>query len=121
MALATEVAEFLANFLVLGVTKVMKLKTTLYLTCALIFVGTGILLIYSEINGSVIEDNNMFYPVLLLFINLGIVAEFDVVYLINAEYFPPAILGTAYGICNVVARLISILAPFVAKLEHPWP
>ena len=121
MALATEVAEALANFIMMAVTKVMRLKTALYVFCALILAGTSVLFIYTSVQNEGVKENDVVYPIFLLFINLGIVAEFDIVYLINAEYFQPAILATAYGICNVAARSISILAPLVGRISNPWP
>lgn len=47
MALATEVAEALANFIMMGVTKVMRLKTALFMFCGLILGGTSVLFIYT--------------------------------------------------------------------------
>ena len=49
MALATEVAEALANFIMMGVTKIMPLKTALYMFCMLILTGTSVLFIYTSV------------------------------------------------------------------------
>ena len=53
--------------------------------------------------------------------NLGVVIAFDVAYLINAQLFPTVLLATAYGVCNILGRFISIFSPIVAKLPHPIP
>jgi hypothetical protein len=30
-------------------------------------------------------------------------------------------LATAYGVCNILGRSISIFSPIVAKIQHPVP
>ena len=124
MSLSVEFAEFMSSLVCLFITKIMPLKTALVLFSTLVCLGTTCLLIYT--NSTLTDrtrdpkDGNL-YPIILLLINFGVVASFDVAYLINAEYFPPAILSTAYGVCNVVGRLVSIFSPIIAKAPHPLP
>ena len=35
--------------------------------------------------------------------------------------FPTKICGTAFGICNIFARFVSITAPFIAEMAIPLP
>ena len=58
---------------------------------------------------------------LILVTNFGIVAAFDIAYLINAELFPTILLSTAFGCCNILARLTSILSPIAANIPQPYP
>lgn len=37
------------------------------------------------------------------------------------DLFPTLLLATAFGFCNVTARLISISAPMIALTSHPMP
>ena len=53
--------------------------------------------------------------------NFGVVCAFDVAYLINVELFPTIVLATAYGVCNIVGRFVSIFAPLAARIPNPMP
>lgn len=46
----------------------------------------------------------------------GITAAFCVVYAVTSELFPTVVRNTAMGICSMVARISSILSPFVIYL-----
>lgn len=37
------------------------------------------------------------------------------------ELFPTIFLGTAYGACNIIGRLVAISSPLVARAEQPIP
>ena len=58
---------------------------------------------------------------LIMVTNLGVVIAFDIAYLINPELFPTILLASAYGICNIFGRAVSIFAPIVAKIPNPYP
>lgn len=66
-------------------------------------------------------SDNLVSAGLIMVTNLGVVISFDLAYLINPELFPTVLLATAYGVLNVFGRLITILAPIIAKLPHPLP
>ena len=65
--------------------------------------------------------STVFNSALILLTNFGIVCAFDIAYLINAELFPTILLSTAFGCCNVLARLTSILSPIAANMQQPYP
>jgi len=71
---------------------------------------TGIMLFMSFYKGESQIPNAALY--FLLFTGCG--TAFDLVYLIVNESFPTIFRGTAYGACNVLGRLVTILAPMVA-------
>lgn len=122
MSLAIETAELMASFVCLFITKLISLKNSLLLFCLFVCSGAVMLLVFLNNQGSEpSKAQDLVLPVLLLIINFGTDASFTVAYLINTDIFPPSILATAYGVCNVMGRLISILAPLVAKAPHPWP
>ena len=125
MAFSTELAELLGIITCIYATRVMTLKNALMVACGYICFGSIVLLIfmtnYINEDGTSKDNTGLAYPLILLVINWGINVAFDLAYLINVEYFPPSILATAYGICNLLCRLISILSPFVAKLPSPYP
>ena len=52
---------------------------------------------------------------------LGNAAAFSLVFLANSALFPPLFISTCFGVCNIGARLVTILAPMVAEIEYPYP
>ena len=120
LSLATEFAEFLASIACLFVQERMDLKKALTFFCSLIALGSfGMLFIAEDMVKG--ENSSNWNVLLILMTNLGIVAAFDVAYMINAQLFPTVMLATAYGCCNVLGRLVTIGAPVVAVLPQPWP
>eukprot|EP00350_Pseudokeronopsis_sp_OXSARD2_P006988 CAMPEP_0170543142 /NCGR_PEP_ID=MMETSP0211-20121228/2357_1 /TAXON_ID=311385 /ORGANISM="Pseudokeronopsis sp., Strain OXSARD2" /LENGTH=75 /DNA_ID=CAMNT_0010846443 /DNA_START=1331 /DNA_END=1558 /DNA_ORIENTATION=- len=51
----------------------------------------------------------------------GMSGGLNLIYLANALLFPPILAGTAIGICNMFARVSTMLAPEVAELPDPIP
>merc|ERR1711862_175481 len=47
---------------------------------------------------------------------LGTSAAFALIYLYSAEMFPTEVRNTALGTCSMVARLGSLVAPYIASL-----
>ncbi len=52
---------------------------------------------------------------------LGVAAACNVVTILNLTVFPSDFMSTSFGICNIFARLSSILAPIIAELDDPLP
>jgi uncharacterized membrane protein YagU involved in acid resistance len=51
----------------------------------------------------------------------GINCAFSLCYIITAEYFPPIVCSRVFGICNIFARVSTILSPLIAELAAPIP
>lgn len=60
-------------------------------------------------------------PIFVILAKFGICMNFVLVYTATNLCFPSDFLGTAYGICNLFARAISIGAPQVAEIPDPIP
>jgi hypothetical protein len=60
-------------------------------------------------------------PFMLTMAKSGIKVTLDTCYLANAILFPAIFAGTAFGICNVGAKVSSILSPMLAEFEAPTP
>ncbi len=52
---------------------------------------------------------------------IGISAGFNLIYLINADVFPTLFAASAMGICNLLARIITVMSPQVAELPGATP
>ena len=59
--------------------------------------------------------------ILVLFTRSGIKCTFDSCYLANSTIFPAIFAGTAFGICNFGAKLVTIFAPVMAEIKPPVP
>jgi MFS family permease len=68
------------------------------------------------------ENDNCYECTFLVFgTRFGISSAFNIVYLLTFQIFPTEFLSTAFGICNVLARLATIFAPMVAEISGFTP
>ncbi len=51
----------------------------------------------------------------------GIATPLFLCYLANSTIFPAIYAGTAFGFCNLAAKICSVFAPIVAELDKPIP
>lgn len=119
LSLATECAEFLASVICLFIERVMDLRKALLMCMILVALGSLGICFVGESSGDMVE--NLESAGLILVTNMGAVAAFDIAYLINAQLFPTAVLATAYGVCNILGRGVSIGSPITARIAAPWP
>jgi hypothetical protein len=97
-------AEVFASLVCGTIIRFISLKLSLFIFCVISVIASFLLIFFGNGTGTLIS-------ILILFTNFGIVSAFDIAYLINIELFPTIFLATAYGCCNVLGRLISILSP----------
>ena len=45
----------------------------------------------------------------------------NVNYIATAQIFPAIYTGTAFGVCNIFAKLVSISSPILAEMQEPIP
>jgi hypothetical protein len=57
----------------------------------------------------------------LLLAKGGVKMTFNIVYLANSQIFPAIFAGTAFGICNIGAKLATIFSPYMAEVDPPTP
>eukprot|EP00347_Sterkiella_histriomuscorum_P017063 403350803 len=60
-------------------------------------------------------------PVFILLARFGVGSTFNICYLANSQMFPTIFSGTAFGICNIFAKLATIISPMLAEVERPVP
>ena len=86
-----------------------------YITAFLTASAGGILLvIFYNASGTLIA-------VFVLFARFGISFAFNLSYLATPQMFPVALCTTAFGICNLFARFLTILSPIIAEAPNPIP
>jgi len=54
---------------------------------------------------------NFLMPLFVGVARMGVSSCFNLLYIINAEIFPTLFSATAMGICNFLARIVSIMSP----------
>lgn len=60
-------------------------------------------------------------PFVVLITRSGIKCTFDSCYLANSTIFPAIFAGTAFGICNIGAKVVTIFSPLTAEVKAPIP
>lgn len=114
ISIFSSLAEVIASIVCGTITRFYDLKKILIFFCMFSFVAAFLLVFLG--NG-----DNEYIALLILFANFGIISTFDICYLINVELFPTIFLATAFGMCNIIGRFVSIMSPLIAKMEHPYP
>lgn len=107
-------AEVLAYFISGAVLKTFGVKLSFILSFILAAIGGIMLVIFYNASGALIG-------VFVLFAKFGIASCFNLCYLATPQMFPIALCTTAFGICNIFARLFTILSPLIAEIPDPVP
>ena len=64
---------------------------------------------------------NHVLPVSLLLCTFGAAGQFCNLYIAHLDLFPLVFATTTMGVCNIVARSITIFSPMVAEIPYPVP
>jgi len=67
------------------------------------------------------NDNTPLVAAFVLLAKFGISMAVCACYISTPFIFPLKLCGTAFGICNLFARFLSITAPYIVELEIPVP
>ena len=86
------------------------LKFTFIIAYAIALLGMLSLMYYQG-------DEKLMICIFVLGSKFGVSLVGNVAYLANYRLFPGKILTTTFGICNVFAKVFTIIAPYVAELK----
>ena len=111
--ISTSVADAVSSIAVGIIVQYVGAKKTMLLSFAVAAVG-GLALIMA---GN--EPQLILY--MMFITRFGINCAFSLCYIITAEYFPPIVCSRVFGICNIFARVSTILSPLIAELTPPLP
>jgi hypothetical protein len=67
------------------------------------------------------DEQGLMIALFVLLAKFGISCAFNLVYMQTPLLFPTHLTATAFGICNIFARSLSIPAPILAEAEEPLP
>lgn len=65
--------------------------------------------------------SNISDSLMIMLTKVGIATPLFLCYLTNSSLFPSIYAGTAFGVCNLGAKIVAIFAPMVAELDKPIP
>jgi nitrate/nitrite transporter NarK len=89
-------------------------RLSLFVAFLLTLTGGIMILILSEANPDLV-------PIMISLAKGGAKVSFDICYLANSIIFPAIFAGTAFGLCNIGAKVSTILSPMLAEVEAPIP
>jgi hypothetical protein len=67
------------------------------------------------------QEYTYIIPLVVLITRSGAKCTFDACYLANSTIFPAIFAGTAFGICNIGAKIVTIFSPLTAEVQDPVP
>lgn len=106
-------SEITANFISGLIVKGVGIKRAFVVSYVVAALG-GLLLTF-------MFNEEKIMPVFVLLSKFGIACAFNTAYLTTPMVFPVILTSTAFGICNVVARLATVASPMIAELNFPTP
>ena len=60
-------------------------------------------------------------PIFIMMAKFGISANFNMCYLAFVQLIPTMYNTTVFGLCNVLARIITFMSPQIAEYAYPTP
>ena len=115
------IAEILAYIGSGILVKYLSIKWSFLVAFGLATLGGLLMSFINTSDDSSQSDKDGLVATFVLFAKFGISFAFNIVYLGTPMLFPTILVGTAFGICNVVARFTTILSPLIAEVSPPWP
>lgn len=85
--------------------------------CSMFAISTVGSILYSALD----PVDNLSISLMTLSSKFGVSATFNVAYLANSQLFPTIFGSTCFGICNIFARVATIVAPELAEIHKPVP
>merc|ERR1712087_290522 len=115
-AIGSSISEILAYAFAGVLYQVSGIKSSLFLSFGIAFIGGIAILAYGLAN-----PQSLIFPVLVIVAKFGIACSFNIIYVSHSSVFPIAFAATALGFCNFFARVFSATSPVLAQIEEPLP
>ena len=114
----TSVASATGHGIALGLYKVMHTRKVMIFFFTLQVIGSLPLCIQFKDSDFY---TSMVLPFSLLVCEFGCAGQFCNLYLAHLDLFPLVFATTTMGVCNIVARSVTIFAPIFAEIPYPVP
>ena len=119
-SLSSAISNYLSSTIVVKVGS----KNSLGCMFGLCAIAAFVLLIAESSQSDAVDsrqNDSKVFPVAVMAAMFGCSASLTITYMAILEFFPTYLLGTVFGISNVVARLITIMSPMIAEASQPTP
>ena len=107
-------AEIIAKLIGGVVLFKMGLKPIFIFSFVITFIGSGLLAVVTHGNDALISG-------LMVMVKFGICMGEIGIFMGTILLFKTTLVGAAMGYCNVISRLVVMLAPMVAEIDAPIP
>jgi len=118
LMLCVAIAEIVGGLLCLCIVKRFNKKRALQMCCAVSCISSiGVMVFKFLYTGT----STLPMALLYLFLDVGVVVSFNLVFVIVVDLFPTLFLSTAYGCGSFLGRVVTIAAPQISRFDEPWP
>jgi hypothetical protein len=109
-------ASEIVSFIFAGIMfQIIGMKPSFVISFGIALTGSVTYMAYGS------DGKNKLIPLMILGAKFGISSTFNIAYLSNIMLYPPILATTAFGICNLFARVATIVAPELAEIPNPVP
>ena len=112
------IANALGHFLALYFYKCMSARNVMILFFTIQILGA--IPLCMQFNESELYTKHIL-PISLLLCTFGSSGQFCNLYLAHLDLFPLVFATTTMGVCNIVARTVTIFSPLIAEISYPVP
>lgn len=112
-AIASSASEVVADALAGIFLQYLGIRLVLQCSYMVSLLGMVALIFYQG-------HSNALFALFVIGSKFGIASAFNVAYCANNLVFPVSIVVTTYGICNFIARVATMSAPYVAEMYPEW-
>lgn len=112
-AIASSASEVVADALAGTFLQYLGIRLVLQFSYMVSLIGMAALIFYQG-------HSNALFALFVIGSKFGIASAFNVAYCANNLVFPVGIVATTYGICNFIARVATMAAPYVAEMYPEW-
>lgn len=109
----SSISEIIAYVFSGSLMKILGTKVSYLIAWAVAILGGVLMVCFSNVDAAM--------GVFVLLSKFGVSFSFNNSYLATPMMFPVSLTATAFGLCNMVARLSTILSPVVAEFPFPSP
>jgi hypothetical protein len=108
-------ASELVAYVISGVLyQKIGIKLTLVVFFGISIIGSVTYMIFGDADEALV-------PIMILGAKFGVSSTFNIAYLAMPLLFPAIFCSTAFGVCNIFARIATVIAPELAEVPKPLP
>ena len=115
-ALSLSAAEIISFLYGSALWFIFGLKKALFICYGLALIGGLLLMVYG-----IHDQSSPLFPNLILITKLGLGCSIQVLFCAHTTFFPEKFAARSYSLCNIISRVISVVAPMLAQYSGTLP